>query len=168
MARWMKAAGLVFAGVALLFVCWLTARQDAKPEKSSAVEPVAGQNAEPKMPPAVEEWMKINVTRLDEANEEGGFGYNLAHFAAHEGRVDVLEWAKAQGVDVDAKDNVGRTPMMLATMWGHADTARWLKEQGANINTKDNMGETPLSVARGDGIKEWLRANGAVERQDSP
>ncbi|MCL2641703.1 MAG: ankyrin repeat domain-containing protein, partial [Phycisphaerales bacterium] len=66
------------------------------------------------------------------------------------------------GVEANAKDKSGDTPMHWATH--HVDKMKWLLEQGADINAKDNRGQTPLSVAvtmPGETVKQWLRANGA-------
>jgi len=109
-----------------------------------------------------EEWAKTKGLRVDERTK--GDGWTLMHFAVMEDRVDVLEWLKSQGVNIDSRDYSGRTSMLVAARDGHLEAVKWLKEQGADINAKDNNAQTPLSVARNDEIKRLLLTNVAQEK----
>jgi ankyrin repeat protein len=60
----------------------------------------------------------------------------------------------SQGVDVNAKTNDGRTPLMMAANQGDKYLTEVLIANGANINAKNNEGKTPLLLAKERGQKE--------------
>ena len=67
--------------------------------------------------------------------------------------------------DIDARDESGRTPLILAASKGHTDTVRDLLLEGsAYVNARDVLGWTPLqwSVFNKDaGLAKLLLSNGA-------
>ncbi len=70
----------------------------------------------------------------------------------------------AQPVDVDARDENGRTPLWLATAREESATVQHLLEQGADVDRVDSNGITPLMMAadRGDlALLETFLANDA-------
>ncbi|MCL7030983.1 hypothetical protein MKW94_016701, partial [Papaver nudicaule] len=75
-------------------------------------------------------------------------GRGSLHFAAEGGRLNVciylLEKLK---LDVDSKDNCGKTPLLNAIRGGHLDTVRYLLEKGANVDASDDLDFTPLQCA---------------------
>ena len=91
-------------------------------------------------------------------------GRNQAVFyAAWEGRVDVLEWLKMQGADVNIKDDHGRTPMSSAANEGQLDAMKWMQTQGVDVNAKDHNGGTLMFYAAAGGhvnVMEWLKEEG--------
>jgi ankyrin repeat protein len=50
-------------------------------------------------------------------------------------------------VDVKAKDDMGWTPLLLASRWNHIEIAKLLLDRGADVKAKDNWGDTPLHRA---------------------
>jgi len=54
------------------------------------------------------------------------------------------------GVDLDAIDDLGRTPLHIAVETGASDIASLLISQGAKKNVQDNRGRTPLLIAVND------------------
>jgi len=52
-----------------------------------------------------------------------------------------------RGANVNAKDAVGKTVLMIAAEKGIADTVRVLLDEGANVNAKDKTGATALMLA---------------------
>jgi len=74
------------------------------------------------------------------------FGLTPLHFAAGRGntRKEVVELLIAKGVDVNAKNNRGVTPLHLAN---NKEIAELLIANGADVNAKDEDGETPLDWA---------------------
>jgi len=48
---------------------------------------------------------------------------------------------------LEAKDDNGRTALLLACEAGNFDMAKGLLQKGANVNARDNSGRTPLMVA---------------------
>lgn len=67
------------------------------------------------------------------------------HKAAARGDLEQVDRYLQKGVDVDARDGCGRTPLM----WTLSNPAvvRHLVEHGADVNARDINGETPLMKA---------------------
>ena len=107
------------------------------------------------------EWAAAKGLKVNEKDEHGR---TLAHFAAEEGRVDLLEWLKEQGADVNAKGNQDETPMHWAAKGGHINALEWLKKQGADVNAKCDPNIAPMHLAAFGGHVEamkWLKEQGA-------
>ncbi len=65
-------------------------------------------------------------------------------------------------VNINGRDNLGRTALHLAAMRGHTEVARLLLERGAEAECADNDGWTPLRWAvanRCHELAELLRAH---------
>ena len=70
------------------------------------------------------------------------------------------------GANVEAKDNNGWTPLIIASAKGHLDTVTYLvKECGANVEAKGYYdGNTALALAKKKGksdVEQYLRSKGA-------
>jgi len=64
-----------------------------------------------------------------------------------------LETVKARinaGDELDAVDELKKTPLMLALEHGHDDVARFLIAMGANLDDRDARGRTALDYAKGE------------------
>jgi Ankyrin repeats (many copies) len=59
-----------------------------------------------------------------------------------------------QGAALDTRDNLGRTPLMRATLGGQVENVRSLLGRGANPNIADNEGRTPLQAAKAGHFEE--------------
>ena len=70
---------------------------------------------------------------------------------ALEGRTKEVKALLLQGVDVNAKDGMGRTALMFAVINMHYDTVRALLDSGADVNAKSNSGGTALMLAATSG-----------------
>lgn len=68
--------------------------------------------------------------------------------AAETGDLAVLRKLLEMRVDIDSRDDLGRTALMLATLRGHSEAVDLLLEKGADPNVADNRGVTPLQAAR--------------------
>jgi len=75
---------------------------------------------------------------------------------AWEGQDALVKTFLEMGVDVDARDEFGQTPLMIAVSQGHIDTVRVLIEGGADVNANSTDGSTVLSDADDDEIIDVL------------
>lgn len=64
-----------------------------------------------------------------------GYGDALIHVFAVRGRTSVVKFLLEKGVDVDARDQKGRTPLICSVINGHAETVKLLLDSGANIES---------------------------------
>src|ERR1035437_9720990 len=89
-------------------------------------------------------------------------GATPLHYAAIWGRKDVVKLLLAHGAEINAKDNLGRTPLWQASDYkDEKDVAELLLAHGAEVNAKDNFGGTPFLVAGNKQVAELLLAHGA-------
>ena len=69
--------------------------------------------------------------------------------AAIKGDADSVKALLGKGVNVNARDVDGRTPLTEAAYYGRTDIAKLLLDKGADVFAKKNDAETPLSMAAG-------------------
>ncbi len=74
--------------------------------------------------------------------------------AAADGNFLRVETFLEQGVDAQAADDHGMTPLFLAVKNGHRDVAALLLEQGVAVNPRRPDGMTPLSLAVQQGHRD--------------
>jgi ankyrin repeat protein len=73
------------------------------------------------------------------------------------------------GADVNAVDQVGRTPLHAAAERGQRELAAELLAKGARVNPRDEYGRTPLGLAEAAGLGDrelmvkLLREKGGTE-----
>ncbi|KAF3291522.1 hypothetical protein TWF970_000736 [Orbilia oligospora] len=74
------------------------------------------------------------------------------HLAAYFGLQKSMGVMLDEGVDIEAKDGYGRTPLWLAAELGHEEVARLLVDKGADLEAKGGYGRrTPLLAAAEQG-----------------
>lgn len=93
-------------------------------------------------------------------------GYNiraekngLMHCAAYNGQIDIIEYLMSEGIDVNIKDEEGKTPIYYATKKGKFKAIKYLYEHGADLKTQDDKGDTLMHIAARKGkvhIIQWL------------
>jgi ankyrin repeat protein len=94
----------------------------------------------------------------------GTSGQTPMHGAAQFGSRRAMAWLLAHGADVDARDEVGTTPLMLATSANRLDVVRDLLAAGADPGATADRFATPLTNAvlcSNAEMIEALRAAGA-------
>ncbi|MHC4540614.1 MAG: ankyrin repeat domain-containing protein, partial [Planctomycetota bacterium] len=79
------------------------------------------------------------------------------HWAAHFGTLDKVKAFVENGVDVNAKDDQGMTPLHLAAHCGHREVVEFLLSNDADVNAKDNEGRAPLDIALSQRHKDVLK-----------
>ena len=79
---------------------------------------------------------------------EGWHG-NTSHLyaAAHKNDMEAAKWLIANGAEVNAKTNLGGTPLHQAAWDNAAEVAKLLIDNGAEVNAKDEQRGTPLHFA---------------------
>ena len=78
--------------------------------------------------------------------------------AASDGNADAVQALLAKGADIDAKDDLGRTALIVASEHGHLDAVQTLLAKGADVNAKANTGFTALMAACVMGHVDVLQA----------
>jgi len=57
----------------------------------------------------------------------------------------------AQGADIDARDEMGRTPLQVAAAKGETELVQFFLSQGAHVDLQDRAKDTPLHAAAENG-----------------
>jgi ankyrin repeat protein len=78
--------------------------------------------------------------------------------AAERGDAAVVQALLAEGTDVNAKTNDGRTALIVASYNGHLELVQALLAKGAEVNAKENDGATALIRASQQGHLEVVQA----------
>ena len=74
-----------------------------------------------------------------------------------QGNVDGLKELLKQGVNVDDKDEEGRTGFQFACGYGEIECIKFFLENGADINCADNNKNTAMHYAAGYGQQEAVK-----------
>jgi ankyrin repeat protein len=93
----------------------------------------------------------INLLEVDSS------GMNVLHYAAAHGSYDVVKLLLDRGMTIDAQDKIGRTPVMVASVFGNCakprditkfqETVKLFVNRGANLKILDEFGQNPLHYA---------------------
>ena len=67
--------------------------------------------------------------------------------AARDGNIETVKQHLAAGADVNAKGELGETPLHFAAQRGHKEIVELLLAKDADVNAKEENGETPLDWA---------------------
>lgn len=102
----------------------------------------------------------------------------LLHEAAKKGAADISKLL-ASGLDINAQDGEGNTPLEIAVMFAKADSVLTLISAGADVNIANSEGRSPIWSAafsanvKWDGnkkisvIKSLIKAGADVNQEDS-
>lgn len=66
---------------------------------------------------------------------DGGINERLL-YAAEEGKLETIKVLLQYGADIEAKDGLRRTPIVLAAYWNHREVVMYLRQQGAYIGRR--------------------------------
>ncbi|KAJ4180948.1 hypothetical protein NW759_017219 [Fusarium solani] len=109
----------------------------------------------------VERWVRIYRILERYSDDCPPEGTSLIHVMSRHGVVGalwaILKKADQVGINIDAKDSYGRTPLSSAAGNGHEAAVRLLLDRGAHIEAADMWGQTPLSSAAGNGHEAVVR-----------
>ncbi|EGU82782.1 hypothetical protein FOXB_06703 [Fusarium oxysporum f. sp. conglutinans Fo5176] len=109
----------------------------------------------------VERWVRIYRILETYSRDCPTEGTSLVHVMSRYGVAGalwvILERAVQVGINIDAKDSDGRTPLMVAAENGHKAVVRLLLDRGAHIEAVDNGGRTPLWWAAEKGHEAVVR-----------
>lgn len=82
---------------------------------------------------------------------------SLLHWSAVMGKERLVELLlKFNECEIDASDDTGATPLILATLKGSIKVCEMLIERGANVNHCNSNGHTPVQYAGSKNHKELL------------
>ncbi|PWW78198.1 ankyrin, partial [Tuber magnatum] len=68
----------------------------------------------------------------------------LLHCAARSGYLEVVKGLVNLGMDVNAINRLGETPLLAASRAGHYEISRFLMEAGARADKTSIFGEGPI------------------------
>lgn len=116
---------------------------------------------------SIGEWVKAKGLEFDDKDDKGRI---LEHYAAEEGRTDILEWLrkKNNGNSRRWSDNEHYSPFHRAVMAGQVEAMEWQKKHGADINERAYKGQGAMHLAAVNGdipALEWLKRNGYFQDQ---
>ena len=78
------------------------------------------------------------------------------HLAIKKDNLELIKWLLENGLDINSKDEDGRTPLMDSVSNMKVPTVKLLLEKGASINDISNNGENLLSISRQTFNKEII------------
>jgi ankyrin repeat protein len=84
---------------------------------------------------------------MTEPVDEDWYKKEQLHFAAHDGDLARVEDLVEGGFDVNAFDEIGKTPLHYAAKKEHFEVAKYLLAHGANVNAhhEPTISNTPLA-----------------------
>ena len=108
--------------------------------------------------------VKTLLTQRADVKAVQADGAGALHWAAHWDDVEMAGWLIAAGADVNVRDDLGVSPLLIASTNASAPMVERLLAAGANPNAASLGGETPLLVASRAGnaaVVNALLAKGA-------
>ena len=97
----------------------------------------------------------VNLPEVD-VNQVGD-DFTALHWAGQEDYPNMVKVLIDAGADMDAEDENGCSPLLLASKQGCLDTVKMLLKAGADVCAADNKGATCLALAVCNGHTETVR-----------
>jgi ankyrin repeat protein len=82
--------------------------------------------------------------------------------ASHNCNLEIAEFLLEQGFDINARSNLGNTPLHTAISLEKLKIAMLLIEKGADVNIRNEKGQTPLHLAVEKGSPEMFQLHTAI------
>lgn len=86
-------------------------------------------------------------------------GNGVLHVACHSNNKRAFKFGLRRGLDINARNTAGQTPLHYCFAFGHAGLARYLVAKGADDAIKNRAGLTPY-----EGLRLHGAASGTEER----
>ena len=93
-------------------------------------------------------------------------GWTPLHRAAHRGYKEIVELLLAKGVDVNAKDKEGKTPLDAAIYGKNPQTADLLRKHGGKSGAEFSI-QAAIAVGNIEAVKQHLAAGSDVNAKNS-
>ena len=88
-----------------------------------------------------------------------GDGNTMLHSAASHGQLEMVQFLLGQkGIEIDARDKAGDTPLSQASYLGRVDVVKELIDKGADLKSKDGEGRDALQRAAASGYPRVVTA----------
>lgn len=81
--------------------------------------------------------------------------------------IEAIKICLDKGLDINARDNNGRTAIFGAATFGLTDVVKFLYDHGAELNYEDNTGTSPLEAAMGQAGGYGFVGNDGVFHEDT-
>jgi len=84
-------------------------------------------------------------------------------------QLEIVRWLKKCNADINAQDNRGYSPLMLACLYGNVALAQWLLDRGGNVNVTDTSHLTIVHLACESGstqLVKWLLNDMHIKPQE--
>ena len=106
----------------------------------------------------VNPWDDVEASKKA-AIEQQGYAFSPRGFiqSAEKGDRNAVELFLSSGVDIDTRDEHGRTPLMVSTFNGKEEVAIFLIRSGADVRAKDTAGYGPLHWAAFNGYSNVVK-----------
>jgi len=92
--------------------------------------------------------MVSHITHAQSAPSQSEISnYQGLHKAAHEGDITSLAKLLKEGADIEARDNSGRTPLIIAAFASHEASVETLAEAGADLDALEHRAYDIVTIA---------------------
>jgi ankyrin repeat protein len=112
----------------------------------------------------------LGATALGMDYTNARLGQELFNAAQH-GNLEEAQRLIKEGASIEAKDNYGITPLILAAVTGHETMCKLLIDNKASLEAENNNGWTPLMLAAIEGhedvCKLLIDSKASVEAEDN-
>ncbi|XP_067648871.1 ankyrin repeat domain-containing protein 50-like [Haliotis asinina] len=112
----------------------------------------------------VAEFLVSIGSNVSQVNDDGN---NALHFACRGGHLDVVKYLLSHtSVDINRNGNMGRTPLMVAVIYGYRDVCELLMQNGADVSHVDDNGDNVLHLACKGGqmdVVKYLLSQASVD-----